>query len=388
MRTPPVIKGLWVVSLLFLALWMASALRPRAFPAEARAYFTQEFLEQSVRRATLSYVNSGLATLAAFVALYLVGRWSARAFNTGRPIVVGLCLGTAGALLFALVSLPFGIYGLYLDRAYGLSRMQLPAWLLDYAKGTFLSVLEYSFAGAFVAWAFVRFPRTWHLVLGGSFVALSLVISMLYPVLIAPLFNKFHPLPEGQVLEDVRELAAAAGMKVDKVLVMEASAKTARANAYFTGIGRTKQVVLYDTLLSTNSPEEVRLVVAHELGHWKYGHVVKETFVSAAGVIAALWVFRLSLGPGLTLERVLVLLLIFSTLAGYALSPASSYMSRRFEVQSDAYSLSLTGRRSAFISSQVNLARTNLGDVQPPDFIRWFAWTHPTTLERIESAQK
>ena len=404
-------RALWVISLLFLALWLYFALKPRALSQEAAAYFSGEFLEKSLARAKPAYVNSGLSTLASFVVLYLVARWSSRgpilsalfggSVTPGRAALLGLCLGGGAALLLSVVSLPFGIYGFYLDRAFNLSTMQLPAWLVDYAKNVFLSVATYSLAASFAAWAVARFPQTWHLVLGGSFVVASLVISALYPVLIAPMFNTFHPLPEGSVLQDVRELASAAGMQVDNVLVMEASAKTVRANAYFAGVGATKQLVLYDTLLSSHSREEIRLVVAHELGHWRHGHLVKSVLISSSGVLAALWVFWLSLlhsagaspaaGTGLThlaIERLLVTLFVFAALAGYSLSPASSYISRRFEVQSDAYSLALTGDRPAFISSQVNLARSNLGDVDPPSFIRWFAWTHPTTLERIRSASR
>jgi STE24 endopeptidase len=179
---------------------------------------------------------------------------------------------------------------------------------------------------------------------------------------------------------------------------MEASVKTTRVNAYFAGIGRTKQVVLYDTLLATSSREEVRLVVAHELGHWELGHVVKGLLLSGILVLAGLWTLRLSISqlagasgpasllPMTALENALVVLFVFATLASFALSPVSSYVSRRFEVQSDAYSLALTGDRGAFVSTQIALAKGNLGDVEPPPFIRWFAWTHPTTLERIRSA--
>jgi len=310
----------------------------------------------------------------------------------GKAALHGLLLGALAAVVFSLVGLPFRLYGFHLDRSYGLTRMDFWLYLWDWAKGMFLGIVQYSLTGAFAAWALVRFPRTWHLILSASFLVASLCVSALYPVLIAPMFDKFHPLPDGPVLSDVRELAESAGMRVDNVLVMEASAKTARANAYFAGVGRTKQVVLYDTLLDSNSREGIRLVVAHELGHWSSGHVVKSILLSSLGVLGALLLFRFttagSVEGHLSLERFLVALFVFSTLASFVFNPASCYVSRVFEVQADAYSLSLTGGNDAFIASQVSLAATNLSDIQPPPFIQWFGGTHPTTLERITSASR
>ena len=398
-------KTLWVISLLFLVLWLYSALKPRVLPPEAYRYFSEDVLSRSLDRATRSYVCTGLSTLATFSALYLISRRSATGsilseLIGGRPTpcraaLLGLCLGAGAALLFSLVGLPFNIYLFHLDRAFNLTPMTLVAYLWDYAKNTLLSIGEYSLAGAAIAWTVTRFPGGWHFILGGAFLVASLTMYALYPVLVAPMFNSFHPLPEGQVMQDVRDLAASAGMEVNQVLVMEASAKTSRANAYFAGIGRTKQVVLYDTLLNSHSREEIRLVVAHELAHWRFGHIVKGILASSLGVLAALYAFRLA-GAGadagtstssmVAVERFLVAMFVFATLAGFVLSPVSSYVSRRFEVEADAYSLSLTGDSAAFVGSQVSLATTNLADVSLPSFIRWFAATHPSTLERILSA--
>ena len=234
-----VLKALWVVSLLFMALWLYSALKPRVLPPEAYRYFPADVLERSLDRARRSYVCSGLSTLAMFLVLYLVARWSAagsilsevisRRPAPGRAALLGLCLGVGAALLFSLAGLPFGIYRFYLDRVFDLTPMTLPTYLWDYAKNALLSVVEYSLAGAAIAWTFTRFPGGWHLILGGAFLVASLAIYALYPMVIAPMFNSFHPLPEGPVMQDVRDLAASAGMEVDRVLVMEASAKTSLA---------------------------------------------------------------------------------------------------------------------------------------------------------------
>lgn len=394
---------LWVTALAFALAWIVSALIPREPPGEALRYFDSEFLSRAQSRATLSYVTSGVATLATFAVLYLFSRSSP---VSGRFIgdvtgwgaaKFGLCLGVAASALLSLVRLPFSAYvGYSLEKRFGLSRMTFDNWIADYVKSSLFDLVAYGLGAAFVAWALVRLPRTWPAVVTIAFLAASILMSALYPLVIAPAFNKFHPLEDAAVLEDVRALSRAAGMEVDRVLVMEASAKTSRANAYFSGIGRTKEVVLYDTLLTSHSPGEIRLVIAHELGHWHYGHVVKGVIASTLGVFVALSLFRAStsgtnafstLNDFGSLKSVLVSLLVFTVLFSYVLTPVSTYISRSFEVKSDAYSTALTGDRHSFVASQVNLATSNLADVEPPPFIRWFAWTHPTTLERIGAAR-
>ena len=396
------IKALWVVSFLFVAAWFLSAVFRSSPSAEALRLFSPELLDRARRRATSVYIASGAETAVEFAAVWLVLRRAREApvlsqlfhgdLTQASALVLGFGLGVVASLLLSAVGLPFGIFRLYLDRSYGLSRMTLAAYLLDYLKSAILSLAAYGLAASFVAWAVARFPRTWHLVAAAGFLAASVLVYMAFPILIDPMFNRFHPLPEGAILSDVRELAKRAGMRVDKVLVMEASAKTSRTNAYFTGLGATKRIVLYDTLLASQPREQVRLVVAHELGHWRYGHLFKGILVSAAGVFLALLAFYEGVRGWSTpshaeLEQLLALLFVFAVISGYVLTPASSYVSRRFEAQADAYSLSLTKDPSSFVSAQMRLAQDNLSDVEPPPFIRWFAWTHPTTIERIGSAR-
>ncbi len=397
---------LWAIALVLAVSCLASGLIPRRPSEEALRYFDADFMEKAGRRASAGYVNSGLSALVTFAVLYLFARqsplstrlgrlrWFSGDLTSRRVAVFGLMLGLLSAALFAVVSLPFSAYGGFvLEKQFGMSRLGFWTWLLDYAKGSFLNLVTYGAGGAFVAWVLFRFPRRWHIVTTVALLAISMVMAALYPLVIAPLFNKFHPLEDAALLEDVRNLSTVAGMDVDEVLVMEASAKTARVNAYFAGAGKTRQVVLYDTLLATQSIEEIRFVLAHELGHWKYGHITWGTLLGAFGVLACLMLFRMAypvsaaLGRLRDLESSLLALLAFIILFSYISNPVSAYVSRSFEKTADAFALSLTRDSESFIRSQVNLAKSNLTDVEPPPFIRWFAWTHPTTLERIRSAK-
>lgn len=394
-------KILLAVALIFAILWVVSAFLPRAFSQEALTYFDRGFLEQAFRRANLSYLATGLQSIATFLALFIFatrkfqnrapfGMHVSRHVLPGASLWIGAVLAIQAGLMLTLVSLPFRWYkGYYLEKAFGLTRLELGGWFLEFLKGTVLDLVIYAISGGFAALLLVRFPRTWHYLLTVVLFLGSMFFAYVYPIAIAPVFDRFTPLEDQAILAEVNELADAAGMQVDKVLVMEASLKTSRANAYFTGIGKSKQVVLYDTLIANHSLEEVKLVLAHELGHWKYGHIVSGIVFSAVGTLAITMLFSLVAGPlpeqfsVMTLRSVFLSLVLFSVLVSYVATPVASMMSRRHEVQADMFSLELTGDPDSFVAAMVGLAKGNLGDVEPPGFIRWFAWTHPTTLERI-----
>ena len=394
-------KILLAVALIFAILWVVSAFLPRAFSQEALTYFDRGFLEQAFRRANLSYLATGLQSIATFLALFifatrkfqnraLFGMHVSRHVLPGASLWIGAVLAIQAGLMLTLVSLPFRWYkGYYLEKGFGLTRLELGGWFLEFFKGTVLDLVIFAVSGGFAALLLVRFPRTWHYLLTVVLFLGSMFFAYVYPIAIAPVFDRFTPLEDQAILAEVNELADAAGMQVDKVLVMEASLKTSRANAYFTGIGKSKQVVLYDTLIANHSLEEVKLVLAHELGHWKCGHIVSGIVFSAVGTLAITMLFSLVAGPlpeqfsVMTLRSVFLSLVLFSVLVSYVATPVASMMSRRHEVQADMFSLELTGDPDSFVAAMVGLAKGNLGDVEPPGFIRWFAWTHPTTLERI-----
>jgi len=399
------VRFLFVLALILAALWILSAVLPRTFSSEALNYFDEKFLIESQRRAKLSYIAFGLESALSFSVLYLfvtknlfmgvLGRKTSEEHLTlGQAVCLGGVLAVmAGGWLYA-VSLPFDIYRNFcLEKAFGLSRMTLGAWFLDYLKGTALGLAVYFFAGTVVALLVVKIPHRWPYFLTVVFFCTSIFFAFIYPSIIAPIFNKFKPLEDPIMLNEVQKLSSKAGLKVNQVLVMEASSKTARINAYFAGLGKTKQVVLYDTLINGRSLEEIRLVLAHEIGHWKFGHILKQIGVSTIGTFLMLTVFKQVFSrksyrfSAKDLVHYLSYLFLFVVLTSFILNPASSFISRQFETQADEYSLWLTDDPQSFISTQINLAKANLGDVEPPVFIRWFAFSHPTTLERITMAR-
>ncbi len=399
-------KALLILSIGLAVAWIVSAILPRSSPGDALRYFDESFLEQSSRRAKLSYVATGLEAIATFVTLYLfVERKMAQAsvmkisstemISPRRALYVGAVLAVECALLLFVVQFPFRLYkGHFLEKVFGLSRLSFLGWLAEVLKGTVLEMLVYAALGGGAAFLIVRFPSRWQYLLTLVFFVGSLVITYIYPLVIAPLFDRFVLLEDPVLLEEIEALTQKAGLSVDKVLVMEASRKTARTNAYFTGIGASRQVVLYDTLIETRPIEEVKLVLAHELGHWKMGHLMKGIVLSAFSTFIAVMVFSFAFGltrqgfSALDFERVFLCLILFFVLASYVTTPISSLVSRKHEIEADMFSLEITCDPESFTSAMVGLARANLSDVCPPPFIRWFAFSHPTTMERIALAEQ
>jgi STE24 endopeptidase len=211
---------------------------------------------------------------------------------------------------------------------------------------------------------------------------------VLWPILIDPLFNHFEPVQDPQVIGMVNELADKAGLRVDEILVMDASQRTTKANAYFAGMGHTKRIVLYDNLLNQYSLEEVKAVLAHEMGHWQKGHIVKGILLGTLGSFivwgGAFLVLR-PLSKGRHKPPVAwAIFLLFINLATFVSSPLQNFVSRQMEIEADQVSVQLTGDTEAAISLQKNLALKNRSDLSPPAFIEWFGYTHPSVLTRIE----
>lgn len=298
-------------------------------------------------------------------------------------------------LLLQLLNLPFTFFsGYFWQRHWGFSTQTLGHWWMDYFKSSSIELFLSAAGVAALFWAMRRWPATWWLA-GAVFISLWIVVqAFLWPVVISPLFNRFEPAKDPEVLSIVQELSAKAGLPVDRVLIMDASRRTTRANAYFTGLGKTKRIVLYDTLLANYSPEEIKAVVAHEMAHWRQGHIMRGLAMGILGNFL-LWGFlyiilRTTLpAPVSTRYPAFAwsVILLFFLLVFFVSNPLQNYFSRGMEEEADRVSIMLTGDAAAAIRLQVNLSARNKEDVSPPVFIQWFSYTHPPVLKRIEIMQ-
>ncbi len=302
------------------------------------------------------------------------------------------------ALVGSLVATPIAFWRGYLhERRWGFSTQTLGGWATDRAKGIAIGVVLTVIPMLGLIASVHVFPSWWPVVaaLGGA--AIVFVLTFLAPVLLEPVFNRFAPLRDDDLAEDLRQLADRAGVPVRDVLVADASRRTTKHNAYVSGIGKTRRVVLWDTLLDRGAPGEVRLVVAHELGHRRFRHVAIGTAIGMAGT--ALFVLGLWLlfqwaellaaigadGPGD--PRVIPFVLFAGTVAELVLRPFGLALSRRWERDADRFSLELTGDPEAYEATHRNLALSNLGDLDPPKVAYLFFFSHPTAQERLAAAR-
>jgi STE24 endopeptidase len=381
------------------AAWEAPAGTP---PAAAERYFTPEEAVRGRAYTRPRYTFAIAGRLLLVSVLLILGlspaaaalRDSIARIAGPRPLLTAVGVGIAVFFLLQAIGFPLTFYVGYLrEKAFGLSTQTAPAWLWDYLKGGALGGLL--FVGAVAGWSALarRLPEAWPLPAWGAALILTILLVAGAPVLIDPLFNTFTPLPEGDLRARVAALAARAGVPAGEIYEADASRRTVKANAYVTGLLGTTRIVLYDTLGRAADREGQEVVVAHELGHWRAGHIWKGIGLSAAGLFLLLWftwaVERQALGfPRLHLKgagdpAALPLLLAVGLAFLLLTAPIQHALSRAFEREADAASLELTGQRDAFIRAEVALARANRADLTPPAWAVFWFYTHPPVLERI-----
>ncbi len=307
-------------------------------------------------------------------------------------------LGTVALTLVGRVlTLPWDAWSETVRRRYGLSTRSWGGWAVDagkaYGVGLVLTLAALLLVVGLARWQ----PERWWVLGTGVAAGLVVLASFAFPVVVEPLFNRFTPLPDGALRTSLLELARNDGVPVDDVLVADASRRTSALNAYVSGLGSTRRIVVYDTLLQQATPDEVRLIVAHELGHAKARDVVWGTAMGAVGVallvclLALLgrwsWLLRRagvdSLGDARAIALVLAVVVLLTAVAG----PVQNLVSRRIEARADVHALDLTREPAAMVEMQRRLSVTNLSDLDPSPVVFGLFATHPTAPQRIALAR-
>jgi STE24 endopeptidase len=364
--------------------------------------FTREQIERATRYHRPLYLVA-LVTIAldlAVLALLTFGPLGAELYGVtsglpwwGRTI-------TFSALVLALTTL-FGLplrywAGYRHEHEWGFSTETRQAWAVDRLKGFAVGLVVGCCWLAGLIAAAHAWPHLWPLPVGLAAAGLVLVLGFLAPLVLEPLFNRFRPLDDAALAASLLALADRAGVPITHVLVADASKRTRKVNAYVSGLGRSRRVVVFDTLLQDATSPELHLVVAHELGHRRRRHVAKNTalgMLGAAGFVFVIWALLESSGLRSAIgvtdagdPRVIPFVLFVASVLGALASPFGSALSRRWERQADAFSLQLTHDTEAFIGTHHRLALANLADLEPPRlaYLAWFG--HPTPPERIASA--
>jgi STE24 endopeptidase len=370
------------------------ALRPREgviepAPVAARSYFSEAELARARDfRGPQAALGWGILAVEVGVLALLVARPPRRLTAVRRrPVLAAGLAGAALSVAVAVAPLPLKAVARERARDVGLVTRSWGGWAQDLAQTWAISA-GVAGAGAAVAVAAIRrAPRWWWAPGALLVVGYGAVTQYVWPVVVDPLFNDFTELPDGRTKRDVLELARRADVDVGKVLVIDASRRTTAANAYVAGVGRTKRVVLYDTLLEGFTPEQVRYVVAHELSHVHHrdipGGLLFLALVAPVGTFAISRVARAwdrGAAPGPQTVPALALAVV---LVATPVTWVSNQLSRDVEARADAFALRLTDDPRTFITFKKDLAVRNVSDPDPPGWRNALLGTHPTTVERI-----
>lgn len=376
---------------------------PAAFAHTVTLEAHRRAADYTIAHARLGLVSSALAAVvllgwtllggldALNVALHdaLLPRWGALGYQ--------LALLASFALVGGLIDLPLAWYETFrLEQRYGFNRMSLQLWLADLVKGVLVGAFIGLPLAALILWIMHAAGRLWWLWAWGAWVAFDLVLLVVWPTLIAPLFNKFRPLADAPLAARVTALMQRCGFATKGLFVMDGSRRSAHANAYFTGLGGSKRVVFYDTLLARLTPGEVEAVLAHELGHFRLRHVPKRMLALFAFSLAALallgWLATqvafysgLGVAPNLDAPNDALALLLFMLVLppfGFFVAPLLARVSRRHEFEADAYaSAQADGRDLA--SALLKLHEDNATTLTPDPLYARFYYSHPPAAERL-----
>lgn len=314
----------------------------------------------------------------------------------------------------SILSLPFDLYGEFcIEKKYGFSNMTLKMWFVDEIKSLIVSLVITIPLLLIAIFLLLHASSFWWILLGIVYVAFSLILSCVYPIWIAPLFNKFSPIEDNLLKERLEALLKKTGFESKGIFMMDASKRSRHSNAYFTGFGKNKRVVLYDTLMQQLSIDEIEAVLGHELGHYMHHHIIKRMCVMIPLVFVVLFVVsgliqipELYRGFGFNPETSITVLednsvvekvlpyiqfigifLLGLVFEGFGLiaSFIGNLFSRRDEFQADKYSVEICGNSRPLETALIKLNKENLSEVTPPKIYSMIYYNHPPLLERIRA---
>ena len=363
----------------------------------------RETYSRSVRytltKSWFSFISSKVGSFF-LLAFILTGALGALDGAIGR---LGLGAYTHGVLYYFAVSvalgfltLPFTLYGQFvIEERFGFNRMTWKLFLLDGVKGIIIAVILLT---PLLYGLFFFMDKTgayWWIYAFAAFTFFQLVITLLYPTVIAPLFNRFTPLEEGPLRDKINELAERLDFRARGIYVMDGSKRTKHSNAYFVGLGRTKRIVLFDTLIEQMEDEEILSVLAHEIAHERKKHTLKRLSVMILVSLLGFWILSLLLpyqpfyeAFGFNEPSYHAVLVLVSFCAGpftFFLQPLVALWSRKHEHQADRFSIDATGGSQGLRGALTRLSRNSLANLTPPPLSSFAYYSHPTLSERIEA---
>lgn len=306
----------------------------------------------------------------------------------------------------SILSIPFELYEEFvLEKKFGFSKMTLKLWIFDNLKSFALSLIMSALLSFASSAFFIAFPKMWWLILAAVLILFTFIMQVIYPKFIAPLFNKFTPLEEGELKNKITEILNKTGFVSGGLFVMDASKRSGHSNAYFSGFGKSKRIVLYDTLIKSLTTDEIVAVLGHELGHFKLKHITKKMIfliplefviffvlylVSQSTLLYSGFGFDMINLQNVGFVQFLGIFLasmIYSSLSEI-LSPLKNAFSRRDEFKADEFSAKITGNSRSLCTALLKLNSENLSELLPPKIYVWWNFDHPSLTERIAALKK
>ena len=327
---------------------------------------------------------------------------------TGFPATIAnsfcafLLFMIVSSLPSSILGLPFSLYREFvIEKKFGFSNMTWKLWISDQIKGLAVGLTLISVLTFIAAALFVKCETTWWLLLAAVLIAFTFIMQVVYPKFIVPLFNKFSPLEDGEAKDKIMAILEKVGYKNGGLFVMDASKRSGHSNAYFSGFGKTKRIVLYDTLLKSLTPDELAAVLGHELGHFKLHHITKRLFIMIPmEFVVTFLLYKMAHLPELynafgfaniTAQNVASIQFIGIFLASMLwtsvseiVTPISNIFSRRHEYQADAFGAKVCGSPEPLITGLIKLNSENLSELIPPKLYVFWNYSHPTLVERVE----
>jgi len=371
---------------------------PPGFEAHVDAATLKQMRDYTVAQGRLGRIEAVLAT--GITLLFLFGgllNWlnNRIAAQGWAPVISGVVFFMILIYAATLFKIPFSLYSTFsLEKRFGFSNETFTLWVQDLFKSLFVYTLLFGVLLYGILWLIMAVPDIWWLA-GWLFVLLfSIFLLYISPYVIEPLFNKFRPIEDTALEERIKEVMVRIGLKINRVFSMDASKRSGHSNAYFTGIGPVKRIVLFDTLLANHGDDEILCILAHEAGHWKKNHVLKMlAFSQAVALIGFYGAYRLTAGDFLaelfkldipSMPAKLLLAAFIASLVLFPLRPLMAYLSRRHEIEADDFALQLTQMPVPMADGLIKLGKDNLANLHPHPLYAAVYYSHPPLAQRVK----
>ncbi len=344
---------------------------------------------------TLSILNGVLTFV--LLLLFVTSGYSGKLVNyistyTSNNYIILLIYTIVISVLFSVIFFPLNFYSEFiLEHKYNLSNQTFVQWIWENTKEMLVGgAIGIPLLLAFY-YVLVAFGNLWWLPFAILLFLVSVVLAKIVPVFILPLFYKVTPIENEDLKERILKLSENVNMKVENIFQFDMSKNTKKANAAFTGLGKTKKILLGDTLTNEFTNDEIETVIAHELGHYKHKHIIKNLIIGTLTSFVTLYLLALLYSHSLswfgfksiTEIAALPILALWGMLLGIIQTPLTNILSRKYEYQADEYAVKVTNKGEVFINTLEKLNKQNLGDEEPHPFVEWFFHSHPSVKRRV-----